>query len=138
MKCGGVYADKNMALTYVADNVTSEKLFSNENAANFLQFLANPDVRKILTYQLENGGVSYTVSSVSVKCGIKEEDAKNALELMANYSLSRKQTADIGTGEKIDIYSHCGDHKLPLLIYPLLSPAEKLSNFKENWCGFRS
>ena len=138
IKCGGVYADKNIALTYIADNVTSAKLFSNENAADFLQFLANPNVRKILKHQLENGGVSYTVSSVSLKCGIKEEDAKEALESMINYSLSRKQVVEMDTGERIDIYSHCGDHKLPLLIYPLLSLAEKLSNFKESWCGLRS
>ncbi len=138
IKCGGVYADKNIALTYIADNVTSAKLFSNENAADFLQFLANPNVRKILKHQLENRGVSYTVSSVSLKCGIKEEDAKEALESMINYSLSRKQVVEMDTGERIDIYSHCGDHKLPLLIYPLLSLAEKLSNFKESWCGLRS
>ncbi len=138
IKCGGVYADKNIALTYIADNVTSAKLFSNENVAVFLQCLANPNVRKILKYQLENGGASYTVSSVSLKCGIKEEDAKQALESMINYSLSRKQTVEMDTGERIDIYSHFGDHKLPMLIYPILSLAEKLSDFKESWCGLRA
>ena len=138
MKQGGVYADKDLALTYIADNIASATLFRNENAADFLRFLADPNVREIMNYQLENCGVSYTVSSVSAKCGIKEEDAKKALESMVNYSLSRKQTVDMDTGEKIDIYSHWGDHKLPLLIYPLLSLAAKLSDFKENWCGFRS
>ena len=109
-----------------------------ENAADFLYMLANPDVRKIMKYQLENRGVTYTLSSVSAKCGIQEENAKTALEWMVKYSLSRKQMVDMGTGERIDIYSHWGDHKFPLLIYPLLSLAEKLSDFKENWCGFRS
>ena len=138
VKCGSVYADKNMALTYIADNETSTMLLSNENAADFLKFLANTNVRKILKYQLENLSTSYTVSSVSVKCGIKEEDAKEALEWMIKYSLSRKQELEMDTGERINIYSHCGDHKLPLLIYPLISLAEKLSDFKENWCGLRS
>ncbi len=138
IKCGGVYADKDIALTYIADNETSAKLFSNENAADFLQCLANPNVRKILKHQLENGGASYTVSSVSLKFGIEEEDAKEALELMTNYSLSIKQVVEMDTGERIEFYSHYGDHKFPLLIYPLLSLAEKLSDFKESWCGFRS
>ncbi len=138
MKCGGVYADKNIALTYIADNEDSAILFDNENAADFLQFLANPNVRKILKYQLENRRTSYTVSSVSVKCGIKEEDVKEALKSMVKYSLSSMQVVEMDTGERIDIYSHWGDHKLPLLIYPILSLAKRLSDFKECWSGLRS
>lgn len=138
MKRGGVYADKNLALTYIADGETSEKLLSNEKAADFLLTLANPNVRKIMKYQLENRGVSYTVSSVSAKCKMEEGDAKTALEKMVNYSLSSRQTVEMADGERIDIYSHWGDHKLKLLIYPILSLAESLSDFNENWYGFRS
>lgn len=134
----GVYADRDLAVVYIADSDASAELLGRENAADFLYMLANPDVRKIMKYQLENRGVTYTLSSVCAKCGIQEENAKTALEWMVKYSLSRKQMLDMGTGERIDIYSHWGDHKFPLLIYPLLSLAEKLSDFKENWCGFRS
>ena len=134
----GVYADRDLAVVYIADSDASAELLGKENAADFLYMLANPDVRKIMKYQLENRGVIYTLSSVSAKCGIQEENAKKALEWMVKYSLSRKQMVDMGTGERIDIYGHWGDHKFPLLIYPLLSLAEKLSDFKENWCGFRS
>ena len=134
----GVYADRDLAVVYIADSDASAELLGRENAADFLYMLANPDVRKIMKYQLENRGVTYTLSSVCAKCGIQEENAKTALEWMVKYSLSRKQMLDMGTGERIDIYSLWGDHKFPLLIYPLLSLAEKLSDFKENWCGFRS
>lgn len=138
MTRGGVYADKSLAMTYIADSTVSAELFCNENAAAFLQVLANPDVRKILKYQFENRSVSYTVPSISTKCGISEENAKKALEWIIKYSLAQKQTVDMGTGERIDIYSHRGNHKLILLIYPLLHIAESLSDFKENWCGLRS
>ena len=136
-ECKGVYADKNIALTYIAGSAASEALLENENAADFLKFLANPNVRKILKYQLENRGISYTLPSVSVKCGIKEEDAGVALEGLVKYSLSRRQEVEMDVGEKINIYGSFGDHKLPLLIYPLLSLAGQLSDFKESWYGFR-
>lgn len=138
MTRGGVYADRNLALAYVADAASSANLLCSENAAAFLQMLADPDVRKILYYQLENHGISYTPSSISAKCGIPEENARKKLDLLVKYSLAGKQTVDMGTGEKIDIYSRLGDHKLILLIYPILSLAETLSDFKENWCGLRN
>lgn len=137
MTHGSVYADKSLALTYIADPTVSAELFCNEDAAAFLQVLANPDVRKIMKYQFENRSVSYTVSSISTKCGISEENAKKALEWMIKYAFAKKQTVDMGTGERIDIYSQWGAHKLTMLVYPLLHIAESLSDFKENWRGFR-
>lgn len=142
MTRGGVYADEDLALSYIADNEKSEKLLCSEGAVEFLSALADPDMRLILKYQLKNGGTSYTSSSVAAKCGIAEENAERALDLMVKYGLASKTTVDIGTSdagvaEKLDIYSHRADHKLPLLIYPILSLAEKLSDFKENWRGFR-
>lgn len=138
MTRGGVYADKNLALAYIADSKASAELLSSEEAAAFLQVLASPDVRKILKYQLENPGISYTSASASVKCGIPEENAEKSLESMVRYSLVGKQIVDMGTGERINIYSHMGNHRLMLLIYPILSLAETLSDFKENWCGLRN
>ncbi len=134
---GGVYADKDIALTYVADPKDSPSLLENEEAAAFLRTLADPDVRKILRYLQENRSVACTFPSVGAKCGIPEENARNALEALVRYNLSQKQTIDMGTGERIDVYSHWGTHKFPLLIYPLLTLAERLSDFQENWCGFR-
>ncbi len=134
---GGVYADKDLALTYVADPKDSPSLLENEEVAAFLRTLADPDVRKILRYLQENRGIACTVPSVGAKCGIPEENARNALEALVRYNLSQKQTIDMGTGERIDVYSHWGTHKFPLLIYPLLTLAERLSDFRESWCGFR-
>ena len=95
-----------------------------------------------MKYQLKNGGTSYTSSSVAAKSGITEENAERALDLMVKYRLVERTTVDIGVsdagaGERLDIYSPRANHKLPLLIYPILSLAEKLSDFKENWRGFR-
>lgn len=142
MTRGGVYADGNLALSYIADNETSEKLLCSDGAAGFLSALTNPDVRLIMKYQLKNGGTSYTSSSVAAKSGITEENAERALDLMVKYRLVERTTVDIGVsdagaGERLDIYSPRANHKLPLLIYPILSLAEKLSDFKENWRGFR-
>ena len=137
MARGGVYADKDIALTYVADPADALSLLENEEAAAFLRTLADPDVRKILRYLQENRGIACTVPSVGAKCGIPEENARNALEALVRYNLSQKQTIDMGTGERIDVYSHWGTHKFPLLIYPLLTLAERLSDFWESWCGFR-
>lgn len=138
MTRGGVYADRNLALTYIADPAKSAELLTNEEAAAFLQTLADPHIRRLLKYQLENKDISYTIASASVKCGMKEEDVKAAFEALVKYALMAKQTVDMGPEEKVDIYSHCGGHKFTLLIYPLLSLAMQLSDFQENWCGFRN
>ncbi len=135
---GGVYANRDIALTYVADPAEALALLGNEDAGDFLRTLADPDVRKILRYLQENRGFACTASSACLKCGISEENARKALEALVRYNLSSKQTVDMATGEQIDIYSHWGDHKLTLLIYPLLTLAERLSDFQENWYGFRS
>lgn len=42
MKQGGVYADKNLALTYIADSETSVALFKSEKAGDFLAHARRP------------------------------------------------------------------------------------------------
>lgn len=135
-KNGAIYADRDLAVVFLADETSSSDLLSKESAADFLRTLADPAVRKILNYQLNHRGVSFTVPTVSAKCGIPEEETKTALDTLVRYALSQKRTLDMGEGEVLDIYSHYGDHKLPLLIAPILSMADKLSDFQESWFGF--
>lgn len=135
---GGVYGNKDMALTYLTGKAESLHLLENEKAAALLSALADTDVRKIMKYQLENSSTSYTVSSVSAKCNLKEENTKLALGKMVEYGFTAKQTVDLGNGEQVDIYHLYAEHKMPLLVYPLFCLAERLSDYHESWIGFRN
>ena len=134
----GVYVNKDMALVYLKGRTDSLQLLENEGAAELLLTLADATVRKLMKYQLENEGVSYTVASVSVKCGLCESDVKLALDRMVKYEFVIKQTVDLGSDETLDVYYPTGTHKMPLLVYPLLCLAERLSCFQESWYGFQN
>lgn len=137
-RAGGVYANKDMALTYLIGKRESLRFLESNGAAKLLSTLADINVRKIMKYQLENSGTSYTVSSVSVKCSLNEENAKVALDKMVEYGFTSRQVVDLGTGETLDVYCSYGEHKMSLLVYPIFCLAERLSNFQEYWFGFRN
>lgn len=91
-----------------------------------------------MKYQWENSGISYTISAISKQCNIEEIKAKNAIEKLVKYNLTIEKTLDLGNNEIVKIYQPNSYHRLKLLIYPLLSLAKSLANFKENWYGFRN
>ena len=106
---GAVYADRDMALAYLPNNADSVQL-------------------------LEKEGIG---ASVSAKIGIAEEDARDALEKLCDYTLTAAMNVDVGGGETLRVYRAYGLHKLPLLLYPLLSLAGQLADFHEAWHGLR-
>lgn len=137
-KLGAIYANSNLALVYVGNDTYSNDLLNDKEVIGFLKDIASEDTFKIMKYQLENSGISYTISAISKQCNIEEIKAKNAIEKLVKYNLTIEKTLDLGNNEIVKIYQHNSYHRLKLLIYPLLSLAKSLSNFKENWYGFRN
>lgn len=137
-KLGAIYANSNLALVYVGNDTYSNDLLNDKEVIGFLNDIASEDTFKIMKYQLENSGISYTISAISKQCNIAEVKAKNAIEKLVKYNLTIEKTLDLGNNEIVKIYQHNSYHRLKLLIYPLLSLAKSLANFKENWYGFRN
>ena len=134
---GAVYADRDMALAYLPNNADSVQLLEKEGIGAFLQVLSEENVRRVLAYQCRNPEQTFTVASVSAKIGIAEEDARDALEKLCDYTLTAAMNVDVGGGETLRVYRAYGLHKLPLLLYPLLSLAGQLADFQEAWHGLR-
>ena len=136
-KAGAVYADRDIALAYLPNNADSVKLLEEEKIGMFLRVLSEENVRRVLAYQCRNPEQTFTAASVSAKIGIAEEDARDALEKLCDYTLSAAMNVDVGGGETLRVYQACGLHKLPLLLYPLFSIAGQLADFHEAWHGLR-
>lgn len=134
---GGVYADRDLALAFLPDYKKAAALLDSEGAAELLSILADPAVRKVLKYQAEDPGRSFTSASAAVKTGIPEGNVTEALEKLVRYNFTIAHNVDIGSGETLRIYQMYGAHKMILLVYPLLSLAERLSDFRESWFGFK-
>ncbi len=136
-QAGGVYANKDMALVWLPDSETDLALLESEAAAEFLAALADAYVRKIIKHLIKKPGV-YTAASLAALCDMDEKDARTAIERLEAYNLAERRSVDVGAGEKLDVYSLFGEHKIKLLLCPLLSLAERLADFHEDWCGFRN
>ena len=94
-------------------------------------------MRLVLAYQFENPEKAFTASSAAAKVGISEEEAKAALEKLFDCNLTMARDVDAGVEETLRIYQAFGTYKMPLLLFPLLSLADRLAHFRENWYGFR-
>ncbi len=136
-QAGAVYANKDIALVWLPGEKESLPMLEDESISELLTVLADPYVRRIMKHLIENP-VAYTVSSIAVRCGMDEENARNVFEKLESLSFVLKQTVDIGTGECLDVYNFSGGHKVKLLVYPILSLAGRLADFHEDWCGFRN
>lgn len=134
---GAVYANKDIALTYLPSDKESLKLLENEEAAELLKMLSDKNVRLVLAYQFENPEKAFTASSVAAKVGISEEEAKDALEKLFECNMTTARDIDARLEEMLRIYQAWGTYKMPLLLFPLLSLADRLAHFRENWYGFR-
>lgn len=134
---GAAYANKDIALTYLPSDKESLKLLENEDAAELLKMLSDKNVRLVLAYQFENPEKAFTASSAAAKVGISEEEAKAALEKLFECNMTTARDIDAGLEEMLRIYQAWGTYKMPLLLFPLLSLADRLAHFRENWYGFR-
>lgn len=135
---GAVYANKNIALAYLPSDEESLKLLESEGAAMFLEMLSDKNVRRVLAYQFSDPEKAFTAASAAAKIGISEEDAKAALEKSVTCGLTTAQDVDAGAEETLRIYQTWGNYKMPLLVFPLLSLADRLAHYRERWAGFRN
>ena len=101
---GAVYADRDMALSYLPNNADSVQLLEKEGIGAFLQALSEENVRRVLAYQCRNPEQTFTAASVSAKIGIAEEDARDALEKLCDYTLTAAMNVDVGGGETLRVY----------------------------------
>ena len=134
---GAVYANKDIALSYLPSDKESLRLLENEETAELLKVISDKNVRLVLAYQYANPKKTFTASSVAAKIGISEEEAKAALEKLFDCNLTMARDVDTGVEETLRIYQAFGTYKMPLLLFPLLSLADRLAHFRENWYGFR-
>ena len=62
---GAVYADRDIALSYLPNTADSVKLLEEEKIGTFLQVLSEENVRRVLAYQCRNPEQTFTAASVS-------------------------------------------------------------------------
>ena len=48
------------------------------------------------------------------------------------------KNVDAGFEEMLKIYQAFGTYKLPLLLFPLFSLADRLAHYRDSWCGFKA
>ena len=135
---GAVYANKDIALAYLPGDKESLKVLENEEAAALLKMLSDKNVRLVLAYQFTNTGKAFTASSVATKVGMSEEEAKAALKKLVDCKMTMARDVDMVGEEMLRIYQAWGTYKMPLLLFPLLSLADRLAHYQESWCGFRA
>lgn len=135
---GAVYANKDIALAYLPSDRESLELLENEEAAALLKIISDKNVRLVLAYQFTNSGKAFTASSVAARVGISEDEAKAALEKLVCCNLTMAKDVDATPKETLRIYQAWGTYKMPLLLFPLFSLADRLAHYQESWCGFRA
>ena len=138
MKAGAVYANKDLGLSYLPSGTDSIRLLEDEKAAELLRTVSDKHVRLVLQYQCKNAEQSFTAPSVAAKTGISEEEAENALEKLCRYNFTSATDVEIGSEGTLRVYHAYGTHKMLLLLYPLLSLAERLADYRESWCFLRA
>lgn len=132
---GAVYANRDIGIVFKAAPTTCRKLLESEDAAQLLTALSDEAFRKILLYQGQDAGKSYTLSSVARLCGLDETDARRAVGLLQKYSLVVEHTLDM-KDRAISVYTSNGGHKM-LLLYTILLLAQRLADYHEHYRGFR-
>ena len=101
---GAVYANKDIALSYLPSDKESLRLLENEETAELLKVISDKNVRLVLAYQYANPKKTFTASSVAAKIGISEEEAKAALEKLFDCNLTMARDVDTGVEETLRIY----------------------------------
>ena len=129
--------DQILNTMWRSEDKESLRLLENEETAELLKVISDKNVRLVLAYQYANPKKTFTASSVAAKIGISEEEAKAALEKLFDCNLTMARDVDTGVEETLRIYQAFGTYKMPLLLFPLLSLADRLTHYRESWCGFR-
>ncbi|MBQ7976934.1 MAG: helix-turn-helix transcriptional regulator [Clostridia bacterium] len=132
----GAYGNKDLGIIWRRAYNDSLKLLEDDNAGKFLADFSNKDFRKIMVYQLENPYGMFTVDSIALKCDIAPENARPALEKLVKYNFTDTWEVDLGEETK-NVYSATHQHKM-MLVFAIMSLAQRLANYKEQYRGFNN
>ena len=130
----GIFID---AETAIVNRMTWEQQIQSLSRGDAMKFLSDcikPNVICMMQYLLNNCSRAFTAAAAAAKCGITEEEAAAALDILSGYAFTMRDIVDLPDGT-VTIYRTWGAHKL-LLLSALFSIAEKLADFKESYQGF--
>ena len=132
----GVFADCNIALTFVKNKNDIKDLFGDEEALTFLKRFTDGQTKEVYRYIMSNRGRSFTSSFIAVKCGIEISLAERALDNLLRMNLIGRTDVDTEEGT-MHFYSAFAYHKY-LLICSMLAIASRLGHYEEVYRGFMS
>lgn len=135
------YVTWDIALTYVSNIDDNIKKLEDDSCERILEVLKNPNVRKILVYELQLAKKNYTygnnmgfsASQAAAKCGIPEFEAQIALDSMVEIGITEKNEILIESSDSMFVYYPIQYDKLHFMILPIISLAEKLARNSDNW-----
>lgn len=134
-KGDALYANSELGLIWRKSELTNSEILTDEKALGFLSALSEPAFNRMLLYMLENRALSFTVGSVSAKCGISVAEAEKTITKLNEYNFVSCREVDAG-GEQVKVYGLYGGHKM-LLVYAILRLANRLADYREQYFGFR-
>lgn len=133
LKKGAVYANHNIALAYLQEPSQSGALLESDAVADLLSVLSMHPARIILKCMIDNPNTTFTASSIAAKNQLDATDAITVLKKLEQYKLIHSVKLDVGTEEILEIYSLFNHYKIYLILYPMLSLAERLCYFQDHW-----
>lgn len=134
-RSGAVYANADIGLIFRKPAKECRELLQNEEATACITALTGPLIRRILLHILPQDGVSYTAASLAQKCGSSVEETLQALCELERYTLVVSQELET-EGNRTRVYQCNAGHKM-LLIYAMLTLADRLAHYHEHYYGFR-
>lgn len=130
---GSVYLSKDMAFILKGSIGEALSLLDDEKAVSYLSVLCGADVRKVYRYIIE-GPEAVTVGSAAAKCGISEERAKAALEILERYGHVRVMDVSTGEGDSLTVYLRKERERAALALM-IMKLAARLADYHDNYYG---
>ncbi len=131
---GALFGNQNIGVIYRKSSKESAPLLENENARELLLMLTDKNVCKVLRYMVETRR-SFTVATVSAKCGIAKEEAECALTLLKQHGLADSSMVDVEE-ETITVWQMICSHRM-LHIFSILTLAEYVEQRNDNYFCYR-
>ncbi len=131
---GAVFGNQNIGVVYRKSSKDSAPLLENEDARELLLMLTDKNACKVLRYMAETKR-SFTVQTVSAKCGMTGEEVENALLLLKHYGLASSHIVDMGE-ETVTVWQRHCFHRM-LHIFSILTLAEFVAQRNDSYFCFR-
>ena len=130
----GVYANCDIALSFVKNKDEIEKLYEEDTAWTVIKRFADGETRNVYKFILQNREKNFTSAFISAKCNIDIKAVERALDNLLRMSLVRRM--DVVTDDStVYIYSSFACYKL-VLVNSMLALASRLGDYHESYRGF--